>query len=92
MANEHFFPPIEPYDTGTLAVDDPHRLYYEQCGNPTGEPMLFLHGGPGAGCIASELKSIQEIPGLTAGSSIRITSVWCCWISAAVADRFQSAI
>jgi len=50
MANEHFFPPIEPFDTGTLAVDDPHRLYYEQCGNPYGEPMLFLHGGPGAGC------------------------------------------
>jgi len=50
MANQHFFPCIEPYDTGTLAVEDPHRLYYEQCGNPMGEPMLFLHGGPGAGC------------------------------------------
>jgi proline iminopeptidase len=33
-----------------LAVDDPHVLYWEQCGNPAGEPVLFLHGGPGAGC------------------------------------------
>ena len=50
MANEHFFPPIEPYQTGTLNVSDPHELYWEQCGNPEGEPILFLHGGPGAGC------------------------------------------
>ena len=50
MANEHFFPPIEPYETGTLKVSDPHELYWEQCGNPEGDPVLFLHGGPGAGC------------------------------------------
>jgi len=50
MANEHFFPSIEPFDTGILQVDDPHELYWEQCGNPEGEPILFLHGGPGAGC------------------------------------------
>jgi proline iminopeptidase len=50
MANKYFFPPIEPYKTGTLAVDNPHLLYWEQCGNPAGEPMVFLHGGPGAGC------------------------------------------
>lgn len=50
MANEYFFPPVEPYETGTLLVDEPHQLYWEQCGNPNGEPILFLHGGPGAGC------------------------------------------
>ena len=50
MANKHFYPPIEPYQTGTLEVDQPHFLYWEQCGNPNGEPVLFLHGGPGAGC------------------------------------------
>ncbi|MDH3903823.1 MAG: prolyl aminopeptidase [Xanthomonadales bacterium] len=50
MANEYFFPPIEPYETGTLEVSDPHELYWEQCGNPEGDPILFLHGGPGAGC------------------------------------------
>ena len=50
MANEYFFPAIEPFETGILEVDEPHRLYYEQCGNPEGDPILFLHGGPGAGC------------------------------------------
>jgi len=50
MANKHFFPPIEPYETGLLKVGEPHELYWEQCGNPEGEPILFLHGGPGAGC------------------------------------------
>ena len=43
------YPPIEPYDRGTLAVDPPHVLYYEQCGNPKGEPVVFVHGGPGGG-------------------------------------------
>lgn len=43
-------PPIEPYDSGWLDVDDGHRLYYEQCGPPAGQPLLFLHGGPGSGC------------------------------------------
>ena len=44
--------PIEPYDTGRLKVSDVHDLYYEQCGNPNGRPVVFLHGGPGAGLIA----------------------------------------
>ncbi|HKJ02795.1 MAG TPA: alpha/beta fold hydrolase, partial [Longimicrobiales bacterium] len=52
MANPHFFPEIEPYATGTLAVDPPHQLHWEQCGNPDGLPVLFIHGGPGAGCSA----------------------------------------
>ena len=43
------FPPIEPYRSGRLAVDDLHTLYWEECGNPHGVPVLFLHGGPGAG-------------------------------------------
>jgi proline iminopeptidase len=52
MANEYFYPPIEPFATGEMRVAEPHRLYWEQCGNPQGEPVLFLHGGPGAGCTA----------------------------------------
>ena len=44
------YPDIEPFDTGTLQVDARHRLYYEQCGNPKGKPVVMLHGGPGAGC------------------------------------------
>ncbi len=43
------YPPIEPYRTGMLPVDDLHTLYWEECGNPQGVPVLFLHGGPGSG-------------------------------------------
>jgi proline iminopeptidase len=43
------YPEIEPYSTGMLDLDGPHRMYWEQSGSPHGEPVLFLHGGPGAG-------------------------------------------
>ena len=46
------YPEIEAFDSGTLAVDGRHRIYYEQCGNPQGKPVVILHGGPGAGCGA----------------------------------------
>jgi len=45
------YPPIEPYDTGRLKVSDLHEIYYEQCGNPKGKPVVFLHGGPGGGLV-----------------------------------------
>jgi len=48
-AEDVLFPPIEPYRSGRLAVDELHTLYWEECGNPDGVPVLFLHGGPGAG-------------------------------------------
>jgi proline iminopeptidase len=48
-----FYPPIEPYDIGSLALDEIHTMYYEQSGNPNGVPVLFLHGGPGSGASAS---------------------------------------
>lgn len=44
-----FFPPIEPYNKGMLKVSDIHTLYWEECGNPQGRPVVFLHGGPGGG-------------------------------------------
>lgn len=43
------YPEIEPYRTHRLAVDARHTLYVEECGNPAGLPVIFLHGGPGAG-------------------------------------------
>ncbi len=46
------YPDIEPFDSGMLPVSKLHTLYYEQCGNPHGKPVVFLHGGPGAGCNA----------------------------------------
>ena len=45
------YPETEPYDSGHIRVSDVHQLYYEQCGNPNGKPVVFLHGGPGAGLI-----------------------------------------
>jgi proline iminopeptidase len=44
------FPPIEPFRTHSLTVGQGHRLYVEECGRPDGLPVVFLHGGPGAGC------------------------------------------
>ena len=44
------YPPIEPYRTGMLDVGDGHAMYYEECGNPHGQPALLVHGGPGGGC------------------------------------------
>jgi proline iminopeptidase len=44
------YPTIEPYDRGFLNVGSDHRIYWEACGNPRGQPALFVHGGPGGGC------------------------------------------
>lgn len=44
------YPDIEPYRVGTLQVSALHTLYFEECGNPAGKPVVFLHGGPGSGC------------------------------------------
>ena len=50
---EHdLFPAVLPFHTGRLARDG-HDLYFEECGQPTGRPILFLHGGPGAGIAPS---------------------------------------
>jgi proline iminopeptidase len=46
----NIFNSIQPYVTHHLQVDDLHTLYIEECGNPAGLPVVFLHGGPGAGC------------------------------------------
>jgi proline iminopeptidase len=43
------FQETEPFDSGRIAVDPPHEIYYEQYGNPEGKPALFVHGGPGGG-------------------------------------------
>jgi proline iminopeptidase len=44
------YPRIKPYATHSLAVETPHVLHVEECGTPEGIPVLFVHGGPGAGC------------------------------------------
>ena len=45
------FPEIDPHATGRLAVGGRHALYWETCGNASGVPVVFLHGGPGGGCL-----------------------------------------
>jgi len=49
VTRSDLYPEIEAYATGRLSVGPPHVLYWEQSGNPNGSPILFLHGGPGAG-------------------------------------------
>ena len=46
------YPEIKPYREHKVNVDAPHVLHVEECGNPDGIPVLFLHGGPGSGCEA----------------------------------------
>ena len=43
------FPKIKPYNEGDLKVSELHTIHYEECGNPKGKPLIFLHGGPGGG-------------------------------------------
>lgn len=56
MTNSQVF---EPFDSGILDVGDGHRLYYEQVGNPTGTPVIYLHGGPGSGCTPGTRKNFN---------------------------------
>ncbi len=43
------YPPLEPYAQGMLQVSPTHSVYYEESGNPSGKPAVFVHGGPGGG-------------------------------------------
>jgi proline iminopeptidase len=52
MPRGDLFPEIGPFETGYLPLSAGHVMYWEQAGNPSGRPVLFLHGGPGAGAGA----------------------------------------
>ncbi|KAF1334361.1 Prolyl aminopeptidase, partial [Globisporangium splendens] len=49
-ADDYLYPELQPFNTGMLQVSKTHSLYYEECGNPYGKPVIMVHGGPGAGC------------------------------------------
>ena len=49
-ARTGLYPDIKIYATHCIEVASPHVLYVEECGNPVGLPVVFVHGGPGAGC------------------------------------------
>ena len=44
------YPALKPNSVHQLEVSSVHTLYVEECGNTRGIPVLFVHGGPGAGC------------------------------------------
>lgn len=48
------YPSIKPYNQFYLSVSDGHQLHVEECGNPDGIPVLFVHGGPGGGCSKTD--------------------------------------
>ena len=48
MTRDELYPHCDPYETGTLPLDDPHTMAWNQAGNPDGVPVVYLHGGPGA--------------------------------------------
>lgn len=50
MTPKSLFPKIKPFNKSLLDVGEGHKVYFEECGNPDGIPILFFHGGPGAGC------------------------------------------
>lgn len=54
MQMRTLYPKIEPNKTGMLPVSEIHTLYWEECGNPNGKPILFIHGGPGGGTSPSD--------------------------------------
>ena len=54
LAMNDFYPEIEPYMSRLLEVEHGHQLYIEQCGNPNGQPVIFIHGGPGGGCSSND--------------------------------------
>jgi len=54
LAVRTLYPEITPYNDFMLTVSEHHQLYVEQCGNPDGQPVVFLHGGPGAGCSTND--------------------------------------
>ena len=54
-----FYPELQPHSRGRLRVSDLHEIYYEDCGNPDGKPVVVLHGGPGGG-ISPFLRRLHD--------------------------------
>ena len=50
--------PANPNKDGHLLVSQnpKHEVYWAEYGNPNGEPVMFLHGGPGGSCSAKDAR------------------------------------
>ena len=53
LPSRDLYPEIEPFASGWMTTEGPHEIYFEQCGNPAGKPVVVLHGGPGGAVNAS---------------------------------------
>ena len=56
QTSSRLYPPLQPYQTGYLKVSDLHEIFYQLGGNPDGKPVMYLHGGPGAGCSTHDFQ------------------------------------
>ena len=54
LSSFQLFPELATFNADMLAVSKKHTIYYEECGNPKGYPVVFLHGGPGSGCNSTQ--------------------------------------
>jgi proline iminopeptidase len=52
--DEYLYPPLAPARSGRLPLDGLHTMHWEECGNPRGVPVVFLHGGPGGGSTVDD--------------------------------------
>ena len=52
----NFYNIKKPFDTHHISVSDTHKLSIEEYGNKNGIPLIFLHGGPGAGASSTYQK------------------------------------
>ncbi|CAN4276105.1 MhpC Predicted hydrolases or acyltransferases (alpha/beta hydrolase superfamily) [Methylophilaceae bacterium] len=57
----NLYPELEPFNKGSLNVGQMHQIYFEECGNPVGTPIVFLHGGPGSGCNPTQRRFFDPV-------------------------------
>jgi len=63
------FRQTKPYRTGDLKVSKLHTIHFEECGNPRGKPLVFLHGGPGGGIERALFGERRQLQAAGAGAS-----------------------
>ena len=59
--NRELYPEIHPYKESFITGDDTHKIFLEESGNPNGQPILFLHGGPGGGTGSKQRRFFDPI-------------------------------
>ncbi|OJV13534.1 MAG: prolyl aminopeptidase [Alphaproteobacteria bacterium 33-17] len=53
---EILYPKASPFNEGHLSVSEVHKIWYAEFGNPKGVPVIFIHGGPGAGTFENDMR------------------------------------